>query len=98
MKFVGGEVVAGLKKCPQNGIPLGSLLQAHSLEMAMQDVLGFPHHLAREAGLIVDAFLQHGVKSSPSVPGPLAALRVADRWAGLRRKWRVGRLRIPLRS
>ena len=75
MKLVGGEVVAGLKKCPQDGVPLRGLFQAHSLEVAMKDVLGFAHHLAREARLIVDALLQHGVKSSPSVPGPLAALR-----------------------
>jgi hypothetical protein len=67
MEFVGGEMVAGFEKGPQDGVALLGLLQADVFEVAMQDLLGLAHHLARDCGLIVDAFLQHtgGFRISP---------------------------------
>jgi hypothetical protein len=62
MKFIGREMVAGFKKSSKNGVALGRLLQTDTLQMAMQNVLRFADHLAREGGLIIDAFLQHGQK------------------------------------
>lgn len=61
VKFVGGEVVASFEKGAQNGVALASLLQADILQMAVKNVLGLADHLARESGLIIDAFLEHGV-------------------------------------
>src|SRR5579863_5474389 len=53
-------MVAGLQESPQNSIPLPRLLQAHALQVLMQDLLGFTHHLAGDGRLIIDAVLQHG--------------------------------------
>ena len=63
MKLIGLEMVAGLKERAQDGVALGSLLQADTLQMTVEDLLGLPNHLARKVGLIVDAFLQHGRRS-----------------------------------
>ena len=60
MKFVGGEVVARLEEGAENGVALGGLLEANVFEVAMEYVLGFPDHLSRDGGLIVDALLEHG--------------------------------------
>lgn len=60
MKFVGGEVIAGLEKRTQDRVPLRGLLESDLLEMPVQDVLGLADHLARKAGLIINALLQHG--------------------------------------
>ena len=60
MKFVGGEMVAGFEEGTQDGVPLRGLLQADTLQMAMEDILGLANHLARNGGLIVDALLEHG--------------------------------------
>jgi hypothetical protein len=35
------------------------MLQTDTLQMLMQNLLSFAHHLGRDAGLIVNAFLQH---------------------------------------
>src|SRR5271157_1865069 len=53
-------MVAGFQKSSQDGVPLAGLFQADLFQMAVQDVLGFAHHLARNGGLIIDALLQHG--------------------------------------
>ena len=60
VKLVGGKMVARLKERMQNHVALRGLLQANSLQMAVQDLLGFANHLAGDGGLIIDAFLQHG--------------------------------------
>jgi hypothetical protein len=36
------------------------MFQADAFQMLMQDLLGFADHLGRDAGLIVNALLQHG--------------------------------------
>ena len=59
MKFVGGEMVAGLKKRAQDGVALRCLLQANAFEMAVENLLRFAHHLARDRRLVIDALLQH---------------------------------------
>ena len=62
MEFVGGEMVAGLQKCAQDRIALGSLFQADALEMTVQDVLRLADHLAGKRRLVVDALLEHGLR------------------------------------
>lgn len=59
VKFIGGEVIAGFQKRAQDDVALCCLLEAHTLKMAMEDFLGLADHLAREGGLIINAFLQH---------------------------------------
>lgn len=59
VEFVRREMVASFEESAQNRIALRRLLEADFLEMAVQNVLGLAHHLAREGGLIVDALLQH---------------------------------------
>lgn len=59
MQFVGGEVVAGFEEGAEDGIALGGLFESDVFQMAVENILGFAHHLARERGLIVNAFLQH---------------------------------------
>jgi hypothetical protein len=63
VQFVGGEVVAGLQKCAQDGVALGGLLQAYPFEMSMKNFLRLADHLAGKRGLIVDALLKHGAVS-----------------------------------
>jgi hypothetical protein len=59
VKLVGGKMVAGLEEGVENHVALRGLLQANTLQMAVQDLLGFANHLAGDGGLIIDAFLQH---------------------------------------
>ncbi len=59
VQFVGGEVVAGLEESAQYCVALGRLLEAYTLEVTVEDILGFAHHLARDGRLIIDALLQH---------------------------------------
>jgi hypothetical protein len=40
------------------------VLQANALQVPMEDLLSFPNHLTRDAGLIIDSFLQAGWQSS----------------------------------
>jgi len=60
VKLVSREMVPGLEKGAQDGVALRGLLQSHTLQMAVQDLLGLANHLAGNGGLIVDAFLKHG--------------------------------------
>jgi hypothetical protein len=59
MKFAGGKVVAGFQKRAQNGVALAGLFQPDLPQMAVQNVLRLPHHLAGNGRLIVNALLQH---------------------------------------
>jgi hypothetical protein len=59
VKFVGREVRAGFEKSAQDGVALRRLFQADSFQMLMQYLLRFADHLRRDAGLIVNALLQH---------------------------------------
>lgn len=62
VQFIRREVLARFQKGSQNRVPLRRLFQSHSLEMAMEDGLRLEYHLARDAGLIVNSFLQHGFR------------------------------------
>jgi hypothetical protein len=68
VQFVDGEMLAGFKEGAQNGIALRRVFQADTLEMLMQNLLRFTHHLWRDAGLVVDAFLQHENWASEDLP------------------------------
>jgi hypothetical protein len=59
VQVVGRKVIPGFEKGAQDGVPLRSLLEADSLEMAVQDVLRLAHHFAGNGGLVINAFLQH---------------------------------------
>src|SRR4051794_41822283 len=59
MEFVGGQVFASFEKCAENGVALRRVLQPDTLQVRMQNVFRLPHHLAGDAGLIVDSLLQH---------------------------------------
>ena len=63
MQLLGGKVIAGFEKCAENGVALRGLFEPDVLEMAVENILGFTHHLPRDGGLIIDALLQHGVAS-----------------------------------
>ena len=63
MEFVRGKVITRLQEGPQDGIALGGLFEADTLEMAMEDILRLADHLAGECGLVVDALLKHGAAS-----------------------------------
>ena len=66
VKFVGGKVIACLEEGAKNGVPLGRLLEADTLQVPVKDILGLADHLARDRGLVVDAFLEHGGAGSES--------------------------------
>src|SRR5664280_3854773 len=65
IQFVGGEVVTGVEKGAQDDTPLPRLLEAHALEMPMENRLSLAHYLARDGWLIVNSFLKHGACHSP---------------------------------
>ena len=67
MQLVGGKVVVGLKKGLQNGVALRGMFQTHAFEVLMQDLLRLANHLTRDAGLIVNALLQHGRWPIPGI-------------------------------
>jgi len=46
MEFIGREVIASFEKGAQNRVALGRLLQAHALQVAVEDLLGLADHLA----------------------------------------------------
>src|ERR1017187_6194010 len=46
IQFVGGEMVAGVEKGSQNGVALPGKLEAHSLQVPVENGFGLPHHLA----------------------------------------------------
>jgi hypothetical protein len=53
-------VLASFEESSQNSVALRRMLQTDPLEMLMQNLLRFTHHLGGDAGLIVNALLQHG--------------------------------------
>src|SRR5215472_17796209 len=75
-QIIGRKVFARIQKSAQNRVPLLGVFQTHALQMAVKDVLCLADHLARYAGLIVNAFLQHRVRrrSSAGVPAATANL------------------------
>ena len=72
VQFVDGKMLPGFEKCPQNGIALLGLLQADALEVLQEYSFRFADVLPRDGRLIVDSFLQHGVRHEKSCKsGPL---------------------------
>jgi len=63
VQFVGGEMFPGLEEGSQDGVSLRGLLQAYTFQVAVQDALGLANHFLRDAGLIVNALLQHDFQS-----------------------------------
>ena len=61
VQFVSGKVFASFQKGSQNRIALFRMLQADTFQMAMQDRLRLANHLSRDAGLVVNSFLQHAL-------------------------------------
>jgi hypothetical protein len=59
MKFVSRKMVVRFEESSKDGVALRRLFQSHALEMAVKNLLGFPHHLLRKHRLVVDAILQH---------------------------------------
>src|ERR1035438_8366526 len=59
VQFVGGQVLASLQKCSQDGVALSGLLQANAAQMLEEDSFRLADALGRDAGLIVDSLLQH---------------------------------------
>ena len=59
VQFVDGKVFASFKESPQDSVTLRGMLQTDTLQMLKQNLLSLAHHLGRDAGLIVNAFLQH---------------------------------------
>ncbi len=60
MEFVGRKMIAGLQKSAENGVALGRLLEPHSLQMTVKDVLGLTNHLPGKVRLVVNPLLQRG--------------------------------------
>lgn len=75
MQFVGRKVIAGFEKRAQNGIALTGLFQAYALQMFVQDLLSFTHHLARDRWLIIDAILQHGGRTESRIPSAILKMK-----------------------
>jgi hypothetical protein len=66
MQFVGREVLAGFQKRAQDGAALFRLFEPHAFEVPQKDTFSFANVLPRNRWLIVDAFLQHGVRRKQS--------------------------------
>src|SRR5580704_2919818 len=59
VQFVRREVLAGFEEGSQYGVALRRMFQADPLEMPMQNLLRLADHLGGDAGLVVNALLQH---------------------------------------
>src|SRR5262245_29386069 len=69
-KLVGGKMVARVEKRAQDGIALLGVLQTHTAEMPVKNILGFAHGFARRRCVIVNSSLEHGVASRNTVFDP----------------------------
>ena len=59
MQLIGRKMVAGLEEGAQDGVALVGMLEAHLLQVLVEQVLGLAHLLARDGRLVVDPFWQH---------------------------------------
>ena len=57
-ELVGREMFARFQKSVEDGVALGSVLKADALQVLVKNLLGFPDHLAGDAGLVVNALLR----------------------------------------
>lgn len=68
-------MLASFQEGPQDRVALSSLFQADAPEMLKENPFGLADILARDGRLIVDSFLQHGVRrerqTSPKPSGSL---------------------------
>ena len=73
-KFIGRKMLPRFQEGSQDGVPLLGVLQADALQVPMQNLLRLANHLARDAGLVVNALLQAGWHGSPGGnPPPVSA-------------------------
>jgi hypothetical protein len=59
VKLFRGKVFASFEEGAEDRVALGSLFEANTLQMLMEDALRLTHHFARDRGLVIDTFLQH---------------------------------------
>ena len=59
-KLIGGKVVARLQEGAQNRVALVRMLQTHSFQVLVEDVLGLAHGFTSGRCMIVNSSLQHG--------------------------------------
>ncbi len=64
VKFVGRKMVPGLQKGLQDGIALVGLLQSYAFQVLAEDILSLAQHFGRDDGMVVDAFVRHGLSQS----------------------------------
>ena len=57
VQFVGREMLVSFEEGSQDGAALSGLLKTDATQVPEENFLGFAHALARDTGLIVDAFL-----------------------------------------
>jgi hypothetical protein len=57
VQLVSRKMFTSFQKGAQNGIALCGMFQSNTFEMTMQDALSLTDHLARDAGLVINAFL-----------------------------------------
>lgn len=62
VQFVGGKMFASFEERPQNGAALFGLFEANAFEMLQENSFGLADVLRRDGRVIVDSFLQHGVR------------------------------------
>lgn len=58
-ELIGGKMVTGFEECAQNGVALVSVLQTHTFQVLVEDLLGFAHGFAIGRRMIVNSELQH---------------------------------------
>src|SRR6185437_2924049 len=58
-EFVSGKMIARLQKSAQDRVPLVSVLQPNTLQVAIENLLRFAHGFARWRSMIVNPSLQH---------------------------------------
>jgi hypothetical protein len=64
VQFVSREVLSGFEESSQDSVALRSMFQADPLQMPMQNLLRLTDHLGGDAGLVVNALLQHGFRQT----------------------------------
>jgi hypothetical protein len=58
-EFIRGEMIAGLKKGAQDRVALIGMFEADTLQVAVKNVLSFPHRFASGGSMIVNPPLQY---------------------------------------
>lgn len=62
VQFVGGKMFASFEEGPKNGAALFGLFEANAFEMLQENSFGLADALRRDSRVIVNSFLQHGVR------------------------------------